>query len=126
MTKVSTLLDRWRELHETRWSKEVSKEKWFNNAIEECAELIQAIQHYKRKRVAFKVIRNELADVAICIEMLLATEDNVGIPITDNIKLVAKYNIAVLEGKIEPVHNDGEDEPPVPLDGQYSIKKPAE
>ena len=46
-------------------------ESQLNMLIEECAELIDAIQKYRRDRVSDKNIIEEAADVGLCIEQLL-------------------------------------------------------
>lgn len=112
-------LDRWRELHEAKWGKAVSRDKWLNNIVEECAELIQAIQHYKRKRVPFSAVRTEMADVAINTEILLTIEDDEGPPLAEDIERIAQYQVDILEGTRPQVHNDGEEEPPHELPADH-------
>ena len=121
MDKTKLLLDRWLELHEAKWGDEVSREKWFNNIIEECSELIQAIQHYKRKRVSFGDVRTEMADVMICIEMLTTIEDRSVWPsIKEEMRRISKYQIDILDGKEPQIHNDGEDDPPLAREVNYA------
>ena len=50
-------------------------EKWgaeaqYDQAVEECAELIAALKHYKRGRVPEEAIISELADVALMVGQL--------------------------------------------------------
>lgn len=50
-------------------------EKWgveaqYDQAVEECAELITALKHFKRKRVGEERIIEELADVALMVGQL--------------------------------------------------------
>lgn len=50
-------------------------EKWgaeaqYDQAVEECAELIAALKHYKRGRVPEETIISELADVALMVGQL--------------------------------------------------------
>ena len=116
MTLDKDLLMRWLEQHESKWGTKISREKWFNNIIEECAELIQAVQHYKRKRVSFSDVRIEMADVIICIETLLALEDPTGPPIVEDIHRIARYQIDILDGEEPQIHNDGEDNPPLAVE----------
>ncbi len=108
-------LARWRDLHKAKWGKAISREKWLNNIVEECAELIQAVQHYKRKRVPFSKVRIEMADVSICSDALVAIEDGNGPPIMEDIARIAQYQVDVLEGTIPQIHNDGEITPPNPV-----------
>lgn len=89
-------LARWLALHEAKWGKEVSREKWLNNIVEECSELILAIQHYRRKRVPFSAVRIEMADVSICSEALLTIEDASGPPIMEDIARIIQYQVDIL------------------------------
>lgn len=108
------LLSRWIELHQEKWGVDVSSEKMFNNILEESAELIVAMQHYKRKRVPFSDVRIEMADVMICIASVLLIEDPDGPPITDDIKEISQRQIDILEGRRPRIHNDGEEEIEIP------------
>ena len=50
-------------------------EKWgldsqLDQTIEECAELIIAIRHFRRGRVQWHVVAEELADVSLCVSEL--------------------------------------------------------
>lgn len=50
-------------------------EKWgesaqFDQTVEECAELIAALHHYKRKKVDEQVLADEIADVALMLGQL--------------------------------------------------------
>lgn len=109
-------LARWLELHQEKWGKEVSREKWLNNIAEECAELILAVQHYKRKRVPFSKVRKEMADVAICSDILLTLEDKDGPSIVEEANQIAQYQIDILAGATPQIHNDGEENPPLPVE----------
>jgi len=106
-------LARWLDLHEAKWGKGASREKWLNNIVEECAELIQVVQHYKRKRVPFSAVRTEMADVSINIDMLLSIEDGSGKPLMEDIARIAQYQTDILAGATPQIHNDGEDDPPL-------------
>ena len=114
--QIRKSLSRWRKLHEEKWGIEGSREKWLNNIVEECAELIQAVQHYRRKRVPFSVVRTEMADVTICTDMILNIEDGSGEPIVDDVGRITQYQIDILEGVTPQIHNDGEENPPLPVE----------
>ncbi len=49
-----------------RWGEEAQ----FDQAIEECAELITALKHYKRGKVGRQEVIDELADVTLMIGQL--------------------------------------------------------
>jgi hypothetical protein len=49
-----------------------SKESQIDMAIEECSELIQALQHYRRGRCEWHLnVAEELADVSLTIDQLI-------------------------------------------------------
>lgn len=50
----------------TKWGEEAQ----YDQAVEECAELIAAIKHYKRDKVGRQQIIEELADVALMVGQL--------------------------------------------------------
>ena len=50
-------------------------EKWgedaqFDQAVEECAELIAALKHYRRKKIDKQAVISELADVTLMVGQL--------------------------------------------------------
>jgi len=52
-----------------------SLDKWgeeaqFDQAVEECAELITALKHYKRRRISVGQLAEELADVTLMVGQL--------------------------------------------------------
>jgi NTP pyrophosphatase (non-canonical NTP hydrolase) len=49
-----------------KWGEEAQ----FDQAIEECAELIAALKHYKRGKVGKEEVINELADVRLMVGQL--------------------------------------------------------
>jgi NTP pyrophosphatase (non-canonical NTP hydrolase) len=49
-----------------KWGEEAQ----FDQAVEECAELIAALKHYKRDKVGCQQIVDELADVALMVGQL--------------------------------------------------------
>lgn len=49
-----------------RWGEEAQ----YDQAIEECAELIAALKHYKRGRIGRQEVIDELADVSLMIGQL--------------------------------------------------------
>jgi len=49
-----------------KWGEEAQ----FDQAVEECAELIAALKHYKRDKVGRQQIIDELADVALMVGQL--------------------------------------------------------
>ncbi|MBW6511912.1 MAG: antitoxin [Desulfuromonadaceae bacterium] len=49
-----------------KWGEEAQ----YDQAIEECAELIVGIKHLKRKRISEEVVIDELADVALMVGQL--------------------------------------------------------
>ncbi len=49
-----------------RWGEDAQ----FDQAVEECAELITALKHYRRGRVSQEAIVAELADVALMVGQL--------------------------------------------------------
>lgn len=50
----------------TKWGEEAQ----FDQAVEECAELIAALKHFKRDRVGQQHVIDELADVALMVGQL--------------------------------------------------------
>lgn len=68
-------------------------EKWgeeaqYDQAIEECAELITALKHYKRKRVGRQEVVDELADLTLMIGQLswMFGEEDVEVAVADKLK----------------------------------------
>ena len=49
-----------------KWGEEAQ----YDQAVEECAELIAALKHYKRRRIGVEHLVEELADVALMIGQL--------------------------------------------------------
>jgi len=104
----------WIDTHKEKWGDKGSRDRWLNNIVEEAAELIVAVQHYKRNRVSFNAVRTEMADVMINIMVLKSLEGPDGPTIAEVIDEIARRQVDILEGKLPPRHNDGEDEPPLP------------
>ena len=68
-------------------------EKWgeeaqYDQAIEECAELITALKHYKRNRVGRQEVVDELADLTLMIGQLswMFGEEDVEAAVADKLK----------------------------------------
>ncbi|HKL48218.1 MAG TPA: antitoxin [Desulfuromonadales bacterium] len=68
-------------------------EKWgeeaqYDQAIEECAELITALKHYKRNRVGRQEVVDELADLTLMIGQLswMFGEEDVEAAVSDKLK----------------------------------------
>ncbi|MEZ4599200.1 MAG: antitoxin [Syntrophotaleaceae bacterium] len=50
----------------TKWGEEAQ----YDQAVEECAELIAALKHYKRDKIGPEQVIEELADVALMVGQL--------------------------------------------------------
>lgn len=50
----------------TKWGEEAQ----YDQAVEECAELIAALKHFKRQRIGREQLIDELADVALMVGQL--------------------------------------------------------
>lgn len=71
---------------------QASLEKWgreaqFDQAVEECAELIAVLKHYRRDKVDAAAVIAELADVTLMVGQLtwMFGEEEVGVAVAEKI-----------------------------------------
>lgn len=80
-----------------RWGSDAQ----YDQAVEECAELITALKHFRRKRIDIDALADELADVTLMIGQLtwMIGEDRVGRAIEGKIE---KLKRLLAEGPENP------------------------